>query len=389
MTAPATPAPLAPGHTFALLDGLRGVAAILVVVRHAPNLFGLQPGAVETHLAVDLFFVLSGFVLAHAYAARVRDGLPARAFLRIRVIRLYPLYALGLALTVAVALLSFAVGQGPGFSPSALALSTLCSALMLPTPPAISTLPAAIFPLNFPSWSIFFELVANMAFFYGLSALSARRLAAFVALAFAGLCAIALQGGDLDVGYTWNEVHAGLIRVMFAFPVGVLLYRRWIARESGAPRRLASGNAGAVACLAALTLVLVVPVPALVKPVYDVLVVAFVFPALVYAAAGITPGPQLASLCLKAGEASYPLYILHAPCVAWVEAVGRRMPGVADRIAAPYAGLALLVVLLAACLVLVRVYDAPARRWLGRLAIPKPDQTLRADRTLRANVARP
>ncbi|TXN04312.1 acyltransferase family protein [Methylobacterium sp. WL103] len=210
------PARAAPGHTFALLDGLRGVAAILVVVRHAPNLFGLQPGAVETHLAVDLFFVLSGFVLAHAYAARVRDGLPARAFLRIRVIRLYPLYALGLALTVAVALLSFAVGQGPGFSPSAMALSTLCSALMLPTPPAVSTLPAAIFPLNFPSWSIFFELIANMAFFYGLSALSARRLAAFVALAFAGLCAVALQAGDLDVGLPDGLDDAGYLAVLEA-----------------------------------------------------------------------------------------------------------------------------------------------------------------------------
>ena len=378
MTAPTIPGRLAPGHTFALLDGLRGVAAILVVIRHAPNLFGIRPGAVETHLAVDLFFVLSGFVLAHAYAARVRDGLSAPAFLRIRVIRLYPLYALGLALTVAVALLSFAVGQGPGFSPSALALSTLCSALMLPTPPAVSTLPGAIFPLNFPSWSIFFELIANLAFFYGLSALPARRLAAFVALAFAGLCAVALQAGDLDVGYTWQEVHAGLIRVMFAFPVGVLLYRRWIARPARAPGGFALGNAGALACLASLTLLLILPVPAMVKPVYDVLVVVCVFPALVYAAAGISPGPRLTSLCLKAGAASYPLYILHAPCVAWVEAVGRRMPGVADRIAAPWAGLAFLVALLAACLVLVRIYDAPARRWLGRLTIPPAGQTLRA-----------
>jgi peptidoglycan/LPS O-acetylase OafA/YrhL len=279
---------------------------------------------------------------------------------------------------VAVALLSFAVGQGPGFSRAALALSTLCSALMLPTPPQISTLPGALFPLNFPSWSIFFELIANLAFFYGLTALSGRRLAAFVALAFAGLCAVALRAGDLDVGYTWREVHAGLIRVMFAFPVGVLLYRRWIARAPGASGRFGSGTAGSLACLGSLTVLLILPVPAAVKPVYDVLVVACLFPMLVTVAAGITPGPRLTGLCLRAGAASYPLYILHAPCVAWIEAVGRRMPGVADRIAAPWAGLAMLAALLAACLVLVRVYDSPARRWLGRVAILRPRRASRA-----------
>lgn len=353
------------GHTFALLDGLRGVAAILVVIRHDPNLFGIRPGSVETHLAVDLFFVLSGFVLAHAYEERIRDGLAPSAFLRIRVIRLYPLYALGLALTVAVALLAFAVGQGPGFSGPALAASTLFAALMLPTPPAFSAAPVAIFPLNAPSWSIFFELVANMAFFYGLSALSPRRLAAIVALAFAGLCAVALQAGDLDIGFYWRDVQSGLIRVMFAFPVGVLLYRRWIVRPHAA-----LGNAGALGCLGLLTVLLVLPVPAAVKPFYDVLVAACAFPVLVYVAAAVEPGPRLRALCLKAGAVSYPLYILHAPCVAWVEAVGRRMPGLADRIAAPWSGLLFLGALVGASLVLIRTFDMPARRWLGRVTIP-------------------
>ena len=375
-SAPRRPA-VPPGHTFALLDGLRGIAAILVAIRHAPNLFGIQPGTVETHLSVDLFFVLSGFVLAHAYDARVRDGLSAVGFLRIRVIRLYPLYGLGLTLTVAVALLSFAVGQGPGFSLSALATSTLCAALMLPTPPALSTAPAAIFPLNFPSWSIFFELVANMAFFYGLSALSPRRLAAFVALAFAGLCAVALHAGDLDTGYEWHDVQSGLIRVMFAFPVGVLLYRRWIARPRDAAGGLLGGNAGALGCLGVLTGLLVLPVPMAAKSFYDLAVAAFAFPVLVTVAAAITPGPRLRTFCLKAGAVSYPLYILHAPCVAWVEAIARRMPGLSERIAAPWAGVIFLACLVAACLVLVRVFDTPTRRWLSRVALRPPSRSLR------------
>lgn len=355
------------GHTFAVLDGLRGIAALLVVIRHAPTLFGIRPDAVETHLAVDLFFVLSGFVLAHAYEARIRDGLSATEFLRIRVVRLYPLYALGLTLAVSAALLSFAIGQGPGYSAFALAMSTACAALMLPTPAAVSAMPGAIFPLNFPSWSIFFEIIVNVAFFFGLTALSGRRLLGFAALCFVGLCLVSFHNGDLDTGYHWHDVYAGLIRVCFSFPVGVLLYRRWSRRPQAATPGSARGSAAALACLAVLTLLLVMPIPPSVKPSYNVVVAAFAFPILVYVAASITPGPRFSALCLKAGAVSYPLYILHAPCLTWLEAVGRRAPLFAGRLPAPWSGIVFLIALTAASLVLIRIFDTPMRQWLGTL----------------------
>jgi peptidoglycan/LPS O-acetylase OafA/YrhL len=81
-------------HQFATLDGLRGVAAIAVTSLHFRFELGkfLLP---HSYLAVDFFFVLSGFVLAYAYEDRLSEGMKPIQFLRLRVIRLYPLYLIG------------------------------------------------------------------------------------------------------------------------------------------------------------------------------------------------------------------------------------------------------------------------------------------------------
>src|SRR5580698_9043340 len=92
---------LAKDHAFSALDGLRGVAAISIVVFHYSQNLGweLLPNA---YLAVDFFFMLSGFVLAHAYEARLRSGQAVAEFMQRRLIRLYPLYWLGTTLPVAL-----------------------------------------------------------------------------------------------------------------------------------------------------------------------------------------------------------------------------------------------------------------------------------------------
>jgi len=78
---------------FEALDGLRGVAALSVVAAHVYFLFGYAFPSID--LAVDFFFALSGFVLAHAYGERLRGGMGAGRFMLLRLIRLYPLYILG------------------------------------------------------------------------------------------------------------------------------------------------------------------------------------------------------------------------------------------------------------------------------------------------------
>lgn len=82
---------------YVTLDALRGIAALAVVVVHIPMLFGL-PQQLSSGLAVDLFFILSGFVLEHAYGDGLRREMSFSAFIRVRMIRLYPLYLIGVVL---------------------------------------------------------------------------------------------------------------------------------------------------------------------------------------------------------------------------------------------------------------------------------------------------
>jgi peptidoglycan/LPS O-acetylase OafA/YrhL len=81
-------------HSFQTLDALRGVAALVVVVHHNHPMFTWRPH--HGYLAVDLFFVLSGFVLSYAYQDRLDRGWPTIKFLRARLVRLAPLYLLAL-----------------------------------------------------------------------------------------------------------------------------------------------------------------------------------------------------------------------------------------------------------------------------------------------------
>ncbi len=89
---------------FTVLDGLRGVAALCVVQTHTQDLL-LGDTLPTAYLAVDLFFLLSGFVLAHAYEERLRQGMTLHRFMLARLVRLYPLYLAGIAIAVPLAVL--------------------------------------------------------------------------------------------------------------------------------------------------------------------------------------------------------------------------------------------------------------------------------------------
>src|ERR1700679_45238 len=150
------------------LDGIRGVAAIMVLVFHAGSYFGalgIQISKSESYLAVDLFFVLSGFVIAEAYAKRLSKGPSAVDFMKIRVIRLYPLYLLGLLIGTVFILGHLRLGDNSlnQWSGSILAKDFLCALFMLPTP-----FSSSLYPINLPSWSLLFELIVNglYAFLY-------------------------------------------------------------------------------------------------------------------------------------------------------------------------------------------------------------------------------
>ena len=134
--------------TFPALNAMRGLAAIAVVIFHAHPLFGAQI-APSGYLAVDLFFVLSGVVIAHAYAARLNAGMRVAAFMKIRVVRFMPFYLLGLAFGLVLATALLFAGSSDALSTDKLAIALLLALLFPPVP-----FGGDIFPLNVPAWSL-------------------------------------------------------------------------------------------------------------------------------------------------------------------------------------------------------------------------------------------
>jgi peptidoglycan/LPS O-acetylase OafA/YrhL len=238
------------GQRFAVLDGLRGVAALIVVIYHfqtsIPALqftFGGQPHMLFSlgWLSVDFFFMLSGFVICHTYQSRFERGLGIGEFIVRRLMRLYPMIAIGFVLGFAVLALEYALGQLSDWP--AIAWASSLNTLFVPSFnhinfPSFSetitstTASGKLFVSDPPAWSLFFELLANIAFAF-IFRFRVWQAAALVAVSFVAMLGFsawhfhAVYGGwgfDLDAGSSGLTFIGGFPRVIFGFWSGVLLY---------------------------------------------------------------------------------------------------------------------------------------------------------------------
>lgn len=331
------------GRRFDTLDGLRGIAALAVVVRHGPGLFGGNP-LPTSYLAVDFFFLLSGFVLAHAYEKRFAAGLAAGSFIWQRLLRLYPLYGLGGTIMLVFLLAGAGAWNGPD-----LAVAAAFNLAFLPSP--IADRP--FFALNPPGWSLFFELAINLMWVLTFRWLSTRVLVAVVAVAAAALVGSAVAYGSLDTGWEWATFAGGFARVAFSFPAGVLIYR--LMRNAPAWR------VHPVIPTVALVLAFV-PEPGW----YDVAAVLFAFPAILIIGAR-SEAPSLRPVLSFLGLISYPLYALHFPVLMIAASVMARVP----ILPAPWPGLVVLAALVIGSALVAKFYDDPLRRMVGQRK-PRP-----------------
>ncbi len=342
-------------RSFRSLDLLRGIAAIAVVGYHLNTaMVHILPAS---YLAVDLFFVLSGFVIAHAYEERLTTSLGVGEFLRLRIIRLYPLYLLGTMAGVAVFVAPLIVHGGERARFGALAPSLLFSILLLPTPRALSANTSHLYPFNFPAWSLLWELLVNIVYAIVVRRLSNTVLVAIIICGLALLIDADWRYGGLAGGSSFGTLGCGAQRVLYSFFGGVGVYRLWLGGALGWVRLPAWAAAGLlVAVLAAQ--------PARHAFAYDLVATAVVFPLLVLASARApSAGPQRLSTGL--GLMSYALYALHAPftkleAAAWLRLGG---PGGFEAL-----GIELLFVacMMATALAADRYFDVPVRRWLSR-----------------------
>jgi peptidoglycan/LPS O-acetylase OafA/YrhL len=333
---------------------LRGVAALVVAFYHCDAMTGLKPAG--GYLAVDLFFVLSGFVLAYAYDARFEEGLSATEFMRVRVIRLYPLYLLGLLAVTLAILADYFTASHISWTPESLAKSFALSLGFQPTPPGVAPRDA-LYPLNTPAWSLAFELVVNLWFALTWSYLSKRALAAIASVAALLVLATSQIYGSLDAGSTWDTALGGFARVFFSFPVGVLLLRLY--RDHGVRIRLGS----TLPMLIVLTLLFLHPSAPL-RPIYDAVCVVICFPLLVLAGADAQPH-RFTTLCTFLGAISYALYALHFPIFEMAFAAFTVATHGHVETVQPWGGLACIAIALGAAYLADAFYDRPVRKWLS------------------------
>lgn len=336
-------------HKYAYLDGLRGVAAICVMLMHGQNWFDALPPFRFGYLCVDFFFALSGFVLAHAYEERLAAPGSFAPFLRDRVVRLHPMLVLGALLGAgSLAVRVHAHGGALGWRDG------------VAIPAAIVPLPAfwddALWPVNPPTWSIFWELIINLIF-----ALVARRLTGSVLGAIVALLAVALIGLSLSLGGIGPlgpnpPVAPAIVRVAASFFIGVALlrlHRRGVLVTSKQRRWIPL----------LLVATAVAPVPDRFVAIYDVAVALGIYPLLILAAAG--SAPVWPRLCSVAGTLSYPLYAIHMPILLVAGGLASRL-GLENSAAEPVAGTALFVAIAGVSWLASTWYDVPVRAALRR-----------------------
>lgn len=361
---------------YELLDGLRGVAALVVIWYHLFEGFATSPFDQRVnhgYLAVDFFFILSGFVVGYAYDDRWRrHTLTFREFVKRRLIRLHPMVVLGAVLgAVTFCIQGCEQWNGAHVAFPLVLLSLLLHLFLIPALPGSGPEVRGngeMYPLNGPTWSLFFEYIGNLCYALFLRRLPTRWLAAFVALTGLGLAAFAVGNGSgyghLGVGWSlldWN-LPGGLLRLLFAFPMGLLLSRVF--------RPVPVRGAFWICSLAVVALLGVPYVggsgAVWMNGLYDTLCVVVLFPLLVWlGASGKATDRATAGVCRFLGDISYPVYVIHYPFMylffvwlwsdatipftqAWPVAVGL------------FAGVILLA------WAALKWYDEPVRRWLAR-----------------------
>lgn len=368
---------------YALLDGLRGVAAILVLFYHifegfafAESVNGAGDGLITTlnhgHIAVDFFFILSGFVISYAYDSRWKE-MNVWQFFKRRLIRLHPMLVMGAVIGFAAfAFVGFERWDGTVAPLGWVVTAMLLTMLMIP---AVQGLPYEVrgngemFPLNGPGWSLFFEYIGNILYALFIRRLSTKMLAALtivLGLVHAYFFIFDVSGyGMIGVGWTIDELNfwGGLVRMLFPFTLGM-----WLSRTYK-PRKV---KGAFWICSAVLVMVFAVPyIPSEgvlnLNCLYEYICIAFVFPIIVcLGACGSNDTNSITNKINKRlGDISYPLYIVHYPIMyifyAWL--IDKHIYTLRECL-----GVASFVVLASVALAVLclKLYDEPVRRWLSK-----------------------
>jgi peptidoglycan/LPS O-acetylase OafA/YrhL len=294
---------------FEILDGLRGVAAVAVVIFHFMEIAVPDPtkNFVEhSYLAVDFFFCLSGFVIAYAYDNKL-EKTGAIQFFKLRLIRLHPLVIIGSVLGLLTFFFDPFSNLYKAFSSGKILLMFLASCLLVPYA-AVRERYFNFFHFNPPTWSLFWEYIANLFYALILFRLRNKALWILVLIAAAALCGEAYYAGQLGVGWGGDNFTGGGIRVFYSFLAGMLVYRtRWIIKS----------QISFLIISVLLIITFLIPFVDKFNSITDPVIIIFCFPFLIALGAGASLNSGYNKLCQFLGQISYPLYMVHYPFI-WI-----------------------------------------------------------------------
>ena len=366
---------------YELLDGLRGVAALLVICYHIFEGFATSP--LDQHfnhgyMAVDFFFILSGFVIGYAYDNRWKTTLTLKGFFKRRLIRLHPMVIMGALLgAVSYCIQGSVKWDGTQVPFTMVLIALLLNLFLLPVVPGTGADVRGnneMYPLNGPSWSLFFEYIGNILYALFIRKFSTRALTVLVIAAAAGLASFGISNlsgyGHLGVGWSMIDYNllGGFLRLMFSFSVGLLMSRIF---------KPAKVKGAFWICSAVLAVLFTVPHLGgadrlWINGLYESVCAIMIFPALVWlGASGKTTYKVTSTVCKFLGDISYPLYVVHYPLMYlfywWLWSGEEKIP---FSQAWPVAVVVIIASVILAYLCL-RFYDIPLRKWLASRFINK------------------
>jgi peptidoglycan/LPS O-acetylase OafA/YrhL len=352
---------------YNILDGLRGIAALTVVCFHLFEAYAtshLDQKINHGYLAVDFFFILSGFVVGYAYDDRW-NTMTVKDFIKRRVIRLHPMVVAGAIIGASIFYFQgCATWDVSTVSVPRLVVATLINACLIPATPGFEIRGVGeMFPLNGPSWSLLFEYLGTILYALLLRKLPTKALIILVVSTGCGLAAFAIWGpyGDICVGFalTDENIIGGALRMLFSFPAGLLLSRVF-----------KPVNVKGAFWIGSLAVIFFAAIPRIggseslwMNGLYDTFCFAVIFPLLVYlGASGKTTDELTTRICKVLGDISYPLYMVHYPFIylyyAWVKnenlTFTQSLPG----------AIALVVGSVLLAYFCLKLYDEPVRKYL-------------------------
>lgn len=361
---------------FQSLDGLRGVVALIVLAYHLFESFATsQVDQVVNHgyLAVDFFFLLSGFVIGYAYDDRLKSKRMSRKdFFKRRLIRLHPMVIMG----AIIGALCFYFAEYEPWNVRSIRLiqlfwGTILTALLIPVSPQYEIRGnGEMYPLNGPYWSLFFEYIVNILYLYILRKLPTRLLTIVVVLLGLSISAFALFGpfGGIGAGWTMDadNILGGILRVLFSFSLGMLITRKL------RPRKFRGGF-----WIATVLMIIFLGMPRIggeerfiYNGLYELFCILLLFPMLLILGASDSSTDAFSRKTTRfLGDLSYPLYVVHYPFLylyySYVKVHHLTFWESLPEAALFYFGSIVVAY------ILFRVYDIPVRRYLTQRFISK------------------